>query len=227
MIQRIKLMRMKTNIHVHELYKYFSTITFTQNSSFGFLNQNFDLELNSIRSTYVERDISNQEFIDPFGRAYTQTLISYNSFNFKIEPMFDGIFLLSIISPPRTIKNFIRIISEFFECQLSFSSVELSIIDLVDILTSNKKVSLFKISKLKACGIRLNESSTANIEISSKSNAIDDIKDYIKDTEYRIEKLSGSMMFNNQKMIFEINKNGLISISNNFPYRFILQSIKK
>ncbi|WP_323948828.1 hypothetical protein [Aeromonas caviae] len=224
MIQRIKLMRIKTKFEIDSLYQFFKKNVFTPKSSFGFLNQ--ELYNNKVFSTYVEKEIINQEFTDPLGEPYTQVLLSYNSFQFTIEPMSNDLFLLSIISPPRSIKNFIARLSEGLEYNIAFSSVDFSIGDLVEYLTTAEEISLLKITKLKASGVRFNESSTANIEITSKSNAIYDLNDYLINSRYVIDKLAGNMIFNNHRIFFETTKNGLMSITQGFPSNFIFKSIK-
>lgn len=212
MAKRIKLIRMKTGLNIEDLYSYFQKTQFLTESSYGFLN--FELDKLKIYSTYVEKESMYQEFTDPLGEIYEQTLITYNTFDFTVEPLSNNVLLLSIINPPRTIKNFIDKISSDLNYLVTFSSVEISINKLLEQLPSNNSISLLRVKKLKVSGVKLNDSSMASIEITSKENAIHDLSDYTKNARYVIDKIKGSMFIENNNMNFEIAKTGLIYLGN-------------
>ena len=163
MTKRIKLLRVKTCLKIEMLHDYFYRTKFAPGSNYGFLNS--ELLNKQIHATYVEMESSHQEFTDPLGEVYEQTLITYNTFKFTIEPLTNSILIMSIVEPPRTIKNFINIISKDLNYLVAFSSASISINDLLNSLYDNKEISLIKIKKLKVSGMKLNDSSLASIEI--------------------------------------------------------------
>ncbi|HBM7607741.1 TPA: hypothetical protein LZ300_004894, partial [Enterobacter hormaechei subsp. xiangfangensis] len=105
MTRRVKLIRIKTKKNLHDFVDLFRMKIFSVDSEYGFLEvENYRGE---IRSTYVEMEKIHQDYLDPLGERYEQTLINYNIFEFSISPMEKDIYLLSIINPPKSIKKFI------------------------------------------------------------------------------------------------------------------------
>ncbi|MCS3460168.1 hypothetical protein [Aeromonas sp. BIGb0445] len=226
MDKRIKLFRMKTVITVEDLYLYFQRNNFSNESTYGFLN--LELDNGKINSTYVEKESTYQEFTDPLGEVYEQTLITYSTFDFTVEPLSNSILILSITNPPRSIRSFVDKISRDLDYLVTFSPIEISIKKLLEDLPSNKKISLLRVKKLRVSGVKLNDSSMATIEITSKENAIHDLSDYTKNARYVIDKIKGSMFIDNDSMSFEITKTGLIYLSNdNCSLDFIFDAIQR
>lgn len=211
MARRIKLIRMKSSLDIEELSVFFNKKTFTTNSSYGFL----DVKISHLKlhATYVEKESMLQEFVDPLGEVYEQTLITYNKFEFTIEPLTNGVLLLAITNPPRTIRNFIDKISSGFNYLVTFSAVELSIKKLLTTMHDNESISLVRVKRIKVSGVKLNDNSIAYIEIVSKNNALDDLADYTKNTQHTIDKVTGSMLMNGTNMTFEVTKSGLVNVS--------------
>ncbi|ENM0187401.1 hypothetical protein AB5X33_002491 [Enterobacter hormaechei] len=212
MTRRVKLIRIKTKKNLHDFVDLFRMKIFSVNSEYGFLEvENYRSE---IKSTYVEMEKIHQDYLDPLGERYEQTLINYNIFEFSISPMEKDIYLLSIINPPKSIKKFIDRLSSSFNYEVTFSMIDLHLNEIIKRLSTNEKTRLLKINKLKASGLKLNDSSTACIDLVSKGNAVQEIDDYAKGSMYTIDKIKGQMYFNDQKISFEMSKTGLLSLSN-------------
>lgn len=212
MTRRVKLMRIKTKKNLHDFVVLFRMKTFSVDSEYGFLEVgNY---IGEIKSTYVEMEKIHQDYLDPLGERHEQTLINYNIFEFSISPMAKDIYLLSIVNPPKSIKKFIDRLSSSFNYEVTFSMVDLHLNEIIKKLSTNEKTRLLKINKLKASGLKLNDTSTACIDIVSKGNAIQEIDDYAKGSMYIIDKIKGQMYFNDQKISFEMSKSGLLSLSN-------------
>ncbi|EPS2706946.1 hypothetical protein ACTEV4_000810 [Cronobacter turicensis] len=212
MTRRVKLIRIKTKKNLHDFVDFFRMKIFSVNSEYGFLE--VEHYRSEIKSTYVEMEKIHQDYLDPLGERYEQTLINYNIFEFSISPMEKDIYLLSIINPPKSIKNFIDRLSSSFNYEVSFSMIDLHLNEIIKKLSINEKTRLLKINKLKASGLKLNDSSTACIDLVSKGSAVQEIDDYAKGSMYTIDKIKGQMYFNDQKISFEMSKTGLLSLSN-------------
>lgn len=212
MTRRVKLIRIKTKKSLDNFVDLFRMKKFSMDSEYGFLE--VDNYRGELRSTYVEMEKIHQDYLDPLGERYEQTLINYNIFEFSITAMESNIYLLSIINPPKSIKKFIDRFSSSFNYEVTFSMVDLHLNEIIKKLSTNKKIQLLKINKLKASGLKLNDTSTACIDIISKGNAVQDIDDYAKGSMYTIDKIKGQMYFNDQRISFEMSKSGLLSLSN-------------
>lgn len=211
MTRRVKLIRIKTRKSLNDFHELFRSKTFSTNSEYGFLD--FDHQHDEIKSTYVEMEKIHQNYVDPLGERHEQTIINYNIFEFSIATLEKGVHLLSICNPPKSIKKFIDRLSSSFEYEVTFSMIDLHLNEVINKLSSNKKIQLLKINKLKASGLKLNDSSTACIDITSKGNAIKEIEDYSSGSKYIIDKVKGQMYYNDQKISFEMSKSGLITVN--------------
>ncbi|QMJ04888.1 hypothetical protein HVY04_17865 [Citrobacter freundii] len=209
MIQRVKWMRMKSELNLDELYQYFSRVEFNEEDSFGF----YGVELNesNLKANYVEKELTHLQFTDPFGDIHEQTLISYNDFSFDFAPLEKGVYLLSVYNPPKSIKKFLDRISFNFNYGLTFSLVNLDISRLISAIVTDDKTSLFKVSRVKVSGLRFSNDSTGYIELVSKGNALDDLANNIKDENFLIDKLKGTFLLNDERLTFEVTKSGLLS----------------
>jgi hypothetical protein len=203
---------MKTRRDLSELYRFFYENKFSLDSEYGFID--VEDNTNLARATYIEMEKTHQDYIDPLGERHEQTLVTYNVFEFKIEPLEKEIFLLSITNPPKSIKKFVDRISSSFQYDITFSAVDLQLNEVIKKLDSNQDINLLRINKLKASGLKLNDDSTACIEIVSKGNALQEIEIYANGSKYSIDKFKGSMIFKDEKLSFEISKSGIVSINN-------------
>lgn len=208
MARRIKWLMIKTKLNINELYGFFYKNTFNSLSEFGFLN--VEINKSEILSTYVEVHTSYQEYINPLGGRHEQRLVSHVVFDFFIESTDKGFFLLSIINPPKSIKKFVDFISSSFNYNVSFSIVNLCLTDVIDRINSCLDVNLLLINKINVSNFKLNDSSIASVEIISKINALREIDIYTKGLSYSIDKIKGSMLFYDKKIIFEISKSSLV-----------------
>lgn len=211
MTRRVKLIRIKTRKALNDFHELFRLKIFSMKSEYGFLDVNFRPD--EIKSKYVEMEKIHQDYVDPLGERYEQIIVNYNIFEFSITIIDKGMFLLSICNPPKSIKKFLDRLSSSFEYEVTFSMVELHLNEIVHKLLSNENIQLLKINKLKASGLKLNDSSTACIDITSQGNAIAEVEDYAKGSKYIIDKVKGQMFYNDQRISFEMSKSGLISVN--------------
>ncbi|MCA6942648.1 hypothetical protein LF927_15800 [Pectobacterium polaris] len=212
MTRRVKLIRIKTRKSLNDFYEFFHKKSFSVGSEYGFLDVNSQFD--EIKSTYVEMEKVHQDYIDPLGERYEQTIVSYNVFEFSITNLDKGISLLSICNPPKSIKKFIDRLSSSFDYEVTFSMIDLNLNEIIHKLLSNQRIQLLHINKLKASGLKLNDTSTACIDITSKGNAVKEVEAYANGSKYIIDKIKGQMHYNEKKISFEMSKLGLISINN-------------
>ena len=214
MAKRLKWLMIKTKFDLNELHSFFFKHTFSSLSEFGFLN--IQGNENKVSSTYIEKQTSHQEYIDPLGVRYEQKLISYVEFDFLIEYIDKDYLLLSIINPPKSIKKFVSFICESFNYMISFGAVNLCLIDVIDKIKSHSEIHLFVIKKINISGLKLNDSSTASVEIISKNNALKEVDIYTNGLSYSIEKIKGTMLFHDRKIGFEVSKSSLFISDDEF-----------
>ncbi|MDU7390268.1 hypothetical protein [Atlantibacter hermannii] len=213
MLQRVKWIRVKSELNLIELHQYFSSKAFNEKDSFGFYGA--ELNESNLKASYVEKEFTHLEFTDPFGDIHEQTLISYNDFSFEFSPLEKGVYLLSVYNPPKSIKKFLDRVSTEFDYNLTFSLVNFDIARLISVVISDERVALFKASRVKVSGLRFSNESTGCIELVSKGNALDDLAENVKKENYVIDKVKSTLLFKNERLTFEVSKSGLLSTDGN------------
>jgi hypothetical protein len=209
MLQRVKWMRVKTELKLNDLYEYFLSKSFNEENGYGF----FDVNSNDscVEAVYVEKESVSLQYTDPFGEDFEQTVISFNQFNFRIEMMGKDIFLLSVTNPPKSIKKFLDRISSRFDYAVTFSLINLDISKILSFLERNVAVTLFKVGRVKVSGLRFTDDSTGCIELVSKGNAMSDLADNVNEKKFVIDKVKATYVINNKRVNFEVSKSGLLS----------------
>lgn len=209
---RLKLLTLKTNLEINSLYSVLIRCRYESGLLFGFLD--VDMANEKLSATYIEMETVQQQLMDPLGESYEQTITVYNNFKFMLQKLENNSFIMCVFDPPRNIKKFINNFCGEIHSQSSISAIEISISNFIKNIAISEHFSLTKITKVKTSGLIINKDSIANIEITSRHDAIKDLNEYTKQEIASIDRIAGSTTLDENTINFEASKSGVIYINN-------------
>lgn len=176
-------------------------------------NIGFDvLEINPKRlfSRYIERQVVIEELRHPFGDVEKINLVRYIIFQFEVIHIKSDFFLIKIINPPQSLKNFVNTLSELFHGDFFISRVGIDVEDCFNVLLQSGRISRFSVEKLMASCISFGEKTIASINLRSTDNAYKEFKKRYNNTKSKLDKLMMTLRFNDEWESIEISSSGLI-----------------
>lgn len=202
-ILKSRWLKIDTEYSKRKIFELISTNTYTKESLAGFIDINhFE---NSIEATFVEQVTITQNIVDPFGNVTEQHLNIYNHVEFR----FIGKDFIEIISPPRSIKSFTHFLTKTFKHQLFISVLK---IDLRMVLKKARITAQSVIvKKAKVSGLKVGEKGLASVEIKSVSDALEDLYDFSRGSNYILDKVCGQITIDSEKYEFEVSKLGYLT----------------
>jgi hypothetical protein len=202
-ILKSRWLKIDTEYNKRKIFEIISTNTYTQESLAGFIDINhFE---NYIEATFVEQVTITQHIVDPFGNETEQQINSYNHVVFRVI----GKDFIEVISPPRSIKSFTQFLTKIFKHELFISALK---IDLRTVLNNaSSAVDSMMVKKAKVSGLKIGEKGLASVEIKSVSDALEDLYDFSRGSNYILDKVCGVITMDSEKFEFEISKLGYLS----------------
>ena len=176
-------------------------------------NIGFDvLEINPKRlfSRYIERQIIIEELRHPFGALEKINSTKYVIFQFEVIHINNDFFLIKILNPPQSLKNFVNTLSGLFHGDFFISRIGIDVEDCFNTLLQSDCITRFSVEKLIASCISFGEKTMASINLKSSDNAYNEFKKRYKKTQYKLDKLMMTLRFNDEWESIEISSSGLI-----------------
>ncbi|HEY6020086.1 MAG TPA: hypothetical protein VIY48_09335 [Candidatus Paceibacterota bacterium] len=170
-----------------------------------------DVQRNRIRGKFIEEIVTNELVIDPFGEEILNKVRRYSIFEFQITPLAKKQFLIRINNPPRSLKNFIGILSDAFGFGFAIESPSIDIIAMLQYLRKLGSIKRLTIRKVRMANIALSGSSIAKIEVVSDVDAYQDLQKSMDIKKATLER--ATVVFKDEGMTGEIElvSTGVIS----------------
>lgn len=170
-----------------------------------------DVQRNRIRGKFIEEIVTSELVIDPFGEEILNNVRRYSIFEFQITPITKNQFLIRINNPPRSLKNFIGILSDAFGFGFAIESPNIDIIAMLQYLRKLGGIKRLTIRKVRMANITLSSSSTAKIEVVSDVDAYQDLQKSMDIKKASFER--ATIVFKDEGMTGEIElvSTGVIS----------------
>lgn len=215
---RVKWNRLKSNLTLGDIASYVKSNKYSEELGYGYS----DIEISDdfFSATYTETKINTQTSIDPLGNENEQEFISYESIDFSISKLTGRLYLLSIYNPPKSIKSLTGRLSTDSGYRIGFSVVDIKLSEYFKELSEKHDFNIVKIKRIKISSLIVNENSKASIDITSKNNALEDIKEIINDKNYSLDKVKASGFIFGGIHEFEISKSGALCTSNSLVEYF-------
>lgn len=182
------------------------------------LGQTFDLETGrgfikvskskeSISGVFIERTISREHTVDPFGATSEMETVRYQSTQIKVYIGFEQSgFLLEVIDPPRSIKTLVTELANILN-QLTVKELAFPILKIYERL--KKKSPRARITRLIARGLAISQASEIKVEVHSSEDAFQDFNLKFPEAVERVEKIRIERAFSHGTGPLEISANGL------------------
>ncbi|MGE8070125.1 hypothetical protein [Serratia ureilytica] len=206
---RVKWNRMKSSLSIEEITSHIINNMYSESTGYGY--SEFKTQDDIISARYTEAKVNVQTSIDPLGNESEQEFISYESIEFSMYKLTNRLYLLSIYNPPKSVRSLTDRLSMDSNYQITFSLVDIRLSEYITKLREHHNMSLVNIKKAKISNLVINDNAKASIEITSKHNALDDIKSIINEKTYTLDKIKATGHIFNSACDFEISKNGILS----------------
>ncbi|SIQ85764.1 hypothetical protein [Marinobacterium stanieri] len=172
-----------------------------------------DYDNNNISCKYFERIVDEEIIIDPFGNEIINSSTRYLIVNFRILNITKNNYLLSVQSPPRNLGNMIDSLSSTLDSNIFISNITLDIASFYERILENKEIEDSRVEKIKFKGISINKSSSAELTVSSSSDAYEDALDYIGRKNSIINNIKIRSSYKGEKTSILISETSLINCS--------------
>lgn len=163
-----------------------------------------------ISSTFIERIVTQEKIVDPFGVITELETVRYSSIKFRLHfrTSNDLQYLLEVNDPPRSIRSLIMELSDALD-GVTVGEVTLPLIKIYSKISNQSPRA--RIVKLKASGIKISNSSEMRVEVNSSIDAYADFEAFFSKSVAKVEKIKIERPFFDLVGSLEIGANGSCS----------------
>lgn len=163
-----------------------------------------------ISAIFIERIVTQEKIIDPYGSITELETIRYASIKFHLHFRNSDEFnyLLEVCNPPRSIRSMISNLSDTLS-GITIGELNFPLIEIYSKVRN--EFPRARIIKLKAFNISISNHSDMRIEVNSSVDAYIDFKKFFNGNESKLEKIKIENLFSNPRNSLEIGTSGLIS----------------
>jgi hypothetical protein len=208
-------MTLKTQKSLEDIYLLLKQSPYKESRQSGFVGISISKD-NRISATYTECKKTYTEVHDPFGNITEQEFVAYTYLDFSIEHLKDGLLLLSVYAPPQSLKSLTSKLGEILNYAVAISSLKLEINSFLSIFKNKYHATSIQVEKLKISGLVLNKSSKANIEITSSSDASNEIANFTQNRHHTLDKVRAIALHSGEAIKFELSKTGSITLQEDY-----------
>lgn len=198
----------KCNLPFRSMINKLNSLPYNEGTNIGF--DVLETKHKRLFSRYIERQIIIEELRHPFGDVEKINSVRYIIFQFEVIHIKSDFFLIKIINPPQSLKNFVNTLSELFHGDFFISRVGIDVEDCFNALLQSGLIGRFSVEKLMASCISFGEKTIASINLRSTDNAYEEFKKRYKNTQYKLDKLMIRFRLNDEWELIEISSSGLI-----------------
>lgn len=175
-----------------------------------------DYAKNRVLAKFIEKRVQNEVVIDPYGEESTFKSIQYIVFTAEFVVLGGGVVLVRIANPPRSIKGFLNLLDEMVDGRVVMSVVSIDIIAFYQFIQRLKNVRQLKVTKAVVCNIPFNRNTSAKIELTSSSNAIEEFREKYRSENFSLAKIALTSRISGEDAFVEVSQNGSIVCSEQF-----------
>ncbi len=129
-----------------------------------------DFNKTELHAKFIEKVISKEVIIDPFGNSNEIEITRYLIINFSIYKINSNSYFLIVESPPRSLKCLTDKLYKIIGFGIFFSNLEINIIYFIKNIQEKYGFSSTKINSLKIGNIYLSKKTTGVIDLNPPSN---------------------------------------------------------
>ncbi|MBP0943846.1 hypothetical protein V2K50_22965 [Pseudomonas alliivorans] len=207
---KIKYLRINLPEELEISYNKLLGFPFERDGQAGFEGISFSSEHVDLK--FIERIITKEKITDPFGN--TQELISTRYIVTELSIISSNkVYILVIRNPSRSVNTLIKKMSSVIGQNFYAAAINTDIKNFGNYLATNHSTLGLTSTKVLASNLVLDSHSTANVELISGINALDDLQKHFPLHNTHIERARFTLTDHGKRSQLEIKHTGTIGIS--------------
>ncbi|MCK9376195.1 MAG: hypothetical protein M0P73_08600 [Syntrophobacterales bacterium] len=173
----------------NELASKMKAIPFTQDSYDGFILER--VRDTSIEARYIEKLISKEKVLDPFGNEEIFNYVTYRQVAFTLFDEFPNI---ELWDPPRSINVYLSRLLELSNFSLSVNHLQINLLDWVAAFQDQLNRTIV-IDSLQISGLEIENGVNAKVLLKGDKDVRAAVKQFTNNRQYILEKLQLKVKF--------------------------------
>lgn len=210
-MKKVKYIKITLKLQMHELYGVFSKFPYNNETGLGV--EVFTYDKGHLDAKFTERLVFKEHIVDPYGNSEEIETIRFLSFGFCVFSLGKDVCLLSVNSPPRSLKSFVRFLSEIAGRGFSISNIGIDVSDFFRALSERDEFKVENIDQIKIKDVFISKSSRADVSVFSSQDAYSDAKEFLNNKKFSIGKVRMRIRSEQSRGQLEISSTGLLGAS--------------
>ncbi|MFG6076900.1 hypothetical protein [Erwinia sp. OPT-41] len=207
---RLKWMKLKIRTSSEAVFNFIKNTPYSDAIGAGFTK--YETIHNGISATFNKKTVILEPVSDPFGEILEFERIVFDQINFSIQTISNKICLLTFYNPPKTVKSFIDFLSQAEGLNVAYGSLTVDLKAFMKIIRENFGVKVFAISKVKVSNLPVTEKTRACLELNSSGDALHDLRSFIGEDEFKLDKIKVRALYHDSKLSFELTSGASAAI---------------
>ncbi|MFP1753986.1 hypothetical protein ACLECX_15130 [Lonsdalea quercina] len=203
---RLKWMRLKIRSSSEEVFNFIKNAPYSDAIGSGFTK--YESFHDGVAAIFNKKTVILEPVSDPFGEILEFERVAFDQISFSIQPISNKVCLLSFYNPPKTVKPFIDFLSRAENLNVAYGNLTIDIENFMRIIRENFGVKLFGIPKVKVSNLPVTKKTSACLELNSSGDALYDLKIFIEDNDFKLEKIKARGFYHDSKISFELTSGG-------------------
>ena len=180
-----------------------------ENSDFGF--ETYEIKNDFANFKFIEKIQTKDVHIDPFGNQVVNSYVSYIMFFVSFKKISEHQIVMKITNGPISLRNLISALNRLTLFGFTITKLRLDVNSMYDWIAENKKIDRFIVAKASAKNIQVGDGCFASCEFSSASNALDELKCFLVDKKYIVDRICMNLRVNNFSAYLEVAESGTVT----------------
>lgn len=202
---RLKWMRLKIRSDSKTVFDFIKNTPYSDSAGAGFTK--YEISNDGVAAIFNKKAVILEPVLDPFGDVLEFERVVFEQVNFSIRPIGNKICLLTFYNPPKTVKSFIDFLSQAEGAKVAYGSLSVDIRNFMKVIRDGFGLKVFGIPKVKASNISVTERTRAVLELNSSGDAMHDLKAFVGNDEFKLDKIKVTGFLRNSKFNFELTSN--------------------
>lgn len=211
-------MRLKCRVSPDVIFNFIKNTPYSNEAGAGFTK--VELSHDGITATFNKKVIVFDPVLDPFGEMIEFERVVFEQVCFSIKVINGALCLLTLYNPPKSVRSFIDYLSGADGVSVAFGNVSLDINHFMHIIRNDFGFKVFGISKVKISNLPVAEKTKAMLELSSTGDALNDLKHFIGNEKFQLDKIKVVGVLNSLRSSFELSSVASAVIPNEFYTTF-------
>lgn len=208
-MKKIKLASLSWLGSAGDMFEIFRENFYSREKNLGFDSLEHRADL--IRSRFVEHVLDTYSYTDPFGEDVISEISRYVFIDFSIYEIASGHFLVSILNPPKSVKNLIKFLGVILGGDFSIKNVNINLLLFVDLLKAERTVDEVQIRRLRLMPVTLGKNTVGKIDAMSSSDVTKDMEIFFPNQVKNITYVLVNIYYDMQNVKIEISKTATFS----------------